>query len=100
MDEKGLTMSHPPRLVPQAAVGILVGGASTNRTKGTTRAEVKPEVAFGEHSFNIVKRCDPCRLDYCKSSVTQAQLDELRVHLKIPLAIMMVSREDKTTQGG
>lgn len=72
-----------------------------SRAKGIAHAEVefevKPEVAFEGQSLNSVE-CDSLyRLDYYKSTVMHAQLDELCVRFKIPHAILMrVSRGDES----
>lgn len=100
-NEKGLTIPHPIRLASQAAVRTLVKGSLANGVKGTVHVKVKAKVTFREHSFSIVEHREPYHLDYCRSTVTQAQLDELYTHFKIPQAIKMrVSREDESPRGG
>lgn len=64
------TLPYPLRLASQAATETLIGGAPISRAKGIAYVEAEAEVAFGEHSLNVMERRSPCRLDYSKSTIT------------------------------
>lgn len=67
----------------------IVAGTSTRKVE--VKAGVKAKVAHKEYFFRVVKHRNHYDLNYCRSLVTQAQLDSLRKHPCIPNAIFMSS---------
>lgn len=79
-------MSYPPMRAPQVTARAPIGAIPSNPQR-VTRLKVKSVANLKRHPVKVAKRRIPCLLEYRKSFVTQAQLDDPRTHFYIPLAI-------------
>lgn len=93
-------MPHSSRRGPQAVSGSPAGGAPTSDPQGTFHAstlagsKATPTANLTTHLVVVVEpHSQPCLLNSHGCLVTQAKLDELRNHFRIPHVISMRAPE-------